>query len=82
MDISAATISAVTDQVWPLVEAQQSRSLDAVYPLIFLDCLYVNVRREGRIENVALYMVLAVELDGRKDVLGHWVGDGAEGAKF
>ena len=82
VDISATTISAVTDKVWPLVEAWQSRPLDAVYPLIFLDCICVNLRREGRIENVAIYVVLGVGLDGRKDVLGHWVGDGAEGAKF
>src|SRR5690349_7438555 len=82
VDISAATISTVTEKVWPLVEAWQSRPLEAVYPLIFLDCICVNLRREGRIENVAIYVVLGVGLDGRKDVLGHWVGDGAEGAKF
>lgn len=82
VDISATTISAVTEKVWPLVEAWQSRPLERVYPLIFLDCLCVNLRRDGRIENVAIYIVLGVGLDGRKDVLGHWVGDGAEGAKF
>lgn len=82
VDISAATISAVTEKVWPLVEAWQSRPLEAVYPLIFLDGMCVNLRRDGRIENVAIYIVLGVGLDGRKDVLGHWVGDGAEGAKF
>jgi transposase-like protein len=82
VDISATTISAVTDKVWPLVEAWQSRPLEAVYALIYLDCIVVNLRREGRIENVAIYVVLGVGLDGRKDVLGHWVGDGAEGAKF
>jgi transposase-like protein len=82
VDISATTISAVTEKVWPLVQAWQSRPLEAVYPLIFLDCLCVNLRRDGRIENVAIYLVLGVGLDGRKDVLGHWVGDPAEGAKF
>jgi putative transposase len=50
--------------------------------VVFLDAIYVNLRREGRIENTAVYIVLAVDLTGRKDVLGHWVGDGAEGAKF
>lgn len=82
VDISATTISAVTEKVWPLVEAWQSRPLEAIYALIYLDCIVVNLRREGRIENVAIYVVLGVGLDGRKDVLGHWVGDGAEGAKF
>jgi putative transposase len=82
MDVSAATISAITEKVWPLVETWQNRRLEAVYPIIFLDGIYVNVKREGRVESTAVYVVLAVDLEGRKDVLGHWVGDGAEGAKF
>ncbi len=82
IDVSAGTISTITEKVWPLVENGQNRPLDALYPLIYLDCLYVNLRRDGRIESAAIYVVLAVGLDGRKDVLGHWVGDGAEGAKF
>jgi putative transposase len=82
MDVSAATISAITEKVWPLVETWQNRRLDAVYPLIFLDAIHVHLRREGRVESTAIYIVLAVDLEGRKDVLGHWVGDGAEGAKF
>ena len=47
VDISATTISAVTDKVWPLVEAWQSRPLEAIYPLLYLDCIVVNLRREG-----------------------------------
>jgi putative transposase len=82
LDVSASTISAITEKVLPLVESWQNRRLDAVYPLIYLDGIYVNLKREGRIENTAVYVVLAVNLEGRKDVLGHWVGDGAEGAKF
>jgi putative transposase len=82
VDISASTISAVTDKVWPLVEAWQNRPLEAMYPLVFLDGVNVNLRREGRIQSMAIYLMLGVGLDGRKDVLGHWVGDGAEGAKF
>lgn len=82
MDVSAATISTITEKVWPLVETWQNRRLDAVYPLIFLDAIHVHLRREGRVESTAIYIVLAVDLEGRKDVLGHWVGDGAEGAKF
>src|SRR5260221_5108884 len=82
VDVSASTISTITDKVLPLVEDWQNRHLDAVYPLIYLDGMYVNLKREGRIEHTAVYVVLAVNLEGRKDVLGHWVGDGAEGAKF
>src|SRR5215213_3829807 len=48
MDVSAATISAITEKVWPLVESWQNRRLEAVYPIIFLDAIYVNLKREGR----------------------------------
>jgi putative transposase len=82
VDVSAGTISTITDKVWPLVEAWQNRPLEAVYPIIYLDAIHVHLKREGRVENTAIYIVLAVDLQGRKDVLGHWVGDGAEGAKF
>src|SRR5215470_10054249 len=82
MEVSATTISAVTDKVWELVEAWQNRALAAVYPIVYLDALYIKLRREGRVENVAVYVVLGIDLDGRRDVLGHWLGDGAEGAKF
>jgi len=80
MDVSEATISAVTDKVWPLVEAWQNRPLAACYPLVYLDAIVVKLRRDSRIENVAVHIVLGVDLEGRKDALGHWIGDGAEGA--
>lgn len=82
VEVSPTTISAITDKVWPLVEEWQNRPLAGVYPIVFLDALYVKLRREGTIENVAVYTVLAVDVDGHKDVLGHWVGDGGEGANF
>lgn len=82
IDISAATISAITDKVWPLVEAWQNRALAAIYPIIYLDAIHIKLRREGRVENTAVYTVLGVDLEGHKDVLGHWVGDGGEGANF
>jgi len=73
IDGSAATMSAITEQVWPLVERWQNRRLEAVYPIIFLDGIYVNVKREGRVENTAVSVVLAVDLEGRKDGLGRRV---------
>jgi len=82
VDVSEATISTVTDKVWPLVEAWQNRTLASVYAIVYLDAIYVHLRREGRIERTAVYIVLGVDLEGRKDALGHWVGDGVEGAKF
>jgi putative transposase len=80
--VSASTIRTITEKGLPLVENWQNRRLDAVYPLIYLDGIYVNLKREGRIEHTAVYGVLAVNLEGRKDGLGHWVGEAAEGAKF
>ena len=64
------------------MEEWQNRPLAAVYPIVFLDALHVKLRRDGKIENVAVYVVLAVNTDGQKDVLGNWVGNGAEGANF
>src|SRR5215471_4426132 len=82
VEVSAQTISAVTDKVWELVDAWQNRPLASVYAIVYLDALYMKLRREGRIENVAVYVVLGIDLEGHRDVLGHWIGDGAEGAKF
>lgn len=80
--LSAAAISQITDKVWPLVEEWQSRPLESVYALVFLDCIHVKLRRDGKVQNTAIYTVLSVNLDGHKDILGHWVGDGSEGSSF
>jgi putative transposase len=82
VEVSPATISTVTDKVWPLVEAWQNRPLAAIYPIVYLDAIHLKLRRDGKVANTAVYIVLGVDLDGHRDVLGHWVGDGAEGANF
>jgi len=82
IDVSAQTISTITNKVLPLVEAWQSRPLAAVYPIVYLDAIHSKLRKEHKIENRAIYIVLAVDLEGYKDVLGHWVSDGEEGASF
>jgi putative transposase len=82
VEVSAATISTVTDKVWSLVEAWQNRLLASVYPIIYLDAIHYKLRRDGRVQNTAVYIVLGVDVDGQRDVLGHWVGEGAEGANF
>lgn len=82
IDVSPETISAITDKVWPLVEEWQNRPLMSQYAIVYLDAIHIKLRREGKIINVAVYNVLAVDLDGHKDILGHWVGDGGEGANF
>lgn len=82
VELSAQSISTITDKIWSLVEAWQSRPLESIYPFVFLDALHLKLRRGGKIENTAVYVVLGVDLDGHRDVLGHWIGDGSEGANF
>ena len=82
IEVSAQTISTITNKALPLVEAWQSRPLAAVYPILYLDAIHYKLRKDHKIENRAIYIVLAVDLDGYKDVLGHWVSDGEEGASF
>lgn len=83
IDVSATTISTITDQVWPQVEAWQNRPLSAIYPILYLDAMFIKMRRKHRVENVAVYTVLGVDLKGQKDILGHWIGDSqGEGANF
>lgn len=81
VEVSPALISQVTDAVVEELKAWQNRPLEAIYPIIYLDALYVKMRHEGRVENRAVYVAIGVGMDGRKDVLGLWTS-GNEGAKF
>jgi putative transposase len=82
VEVSPTTISAITDKVKSLADTWQHRELAAIYPIIYLDALHVKLRHEGRVENIAVYNVLGVDTCGRKDLLGHWIGNGSEGANF
>ena len=81
VEISPSLISEVTDAVVDEVQQWQSRPVEALYPIIYLDALYVKMRHEGRVENRAVYVAVGIKLDGCKDVLGLWTGN-TEGAKF
>ena len=80
--VSPETISAITDKVWPLVESWQSRPLAQVYAIVYLDAIHIKLKRDGKIGNVAVYNVLGIDLEGQREILGHWIGDGGEGANF
>jgi len=82
VDVSPSLISKVTDKIWETVEAWQNRPLDAVYPIVYLDAIHLKIRQDGRVKNTAVHVVLAVDLQGHRDVLGQWVSEGAEGANF
>ena len=82
IDVSPTTISKITDKVWELVEAWQNRALAEVYAIIYLDAIHIKIRRDGKVQNTAIHIVMGVDLEGRRDVLGHWAADGGEGANF
>jgi transposase-like protein len=79
--ISPTTISSITDQIIPKMQEWQNRPLESLYVFTFLDAIYLKVRREGRVQNTAVYTCLGVTLQGRKQLLGLWVGE-QEGARY
>ena len=78
---SPTLISNVTEAVMEEVKSWQSRPLDSVYPIVYLDALVVKIRETGHVRNKAIYVVIGVNMQGNKEVLGLWAGQ-AEGAKF
>jgi len=80
-EVSPDLISRVTDAVLDEVKAWQSRPLDPVWPVIYLDALVVKVRDQGTVRNKSVYMALGLNMTGRKEVLGLWI-EATEGAKF
>jgi transposase-like protein len=80
-DISATTLSAITDKVIPLVKEWQQRSLEDLYCIVWLDAMFYKVKDEGRTQTRCVYNILGVNKDGRKDVLGVYVSQ-SEGATF
>src|SRR5215469_15079446 len=81
VEVSPDLISRVTDAVLDEVREWQNRPLDPVYPIVFFDVLRVKIRDEGLVKNKAVYVALAYNGDGEKDVLGLWI-EQTEGAKF
>lgn len=79
--VSTATISAVTDKVIPELKQWQQRPLEAIYPFIWLDAIHYKVKEDGRYVSKAVYTVLALNLEGKKDVLGLYLSE-SEGANF
>ena len=82
VEVSPDLISRVTDGVTEELREWQHRPLDAVYPILYIDALVIKVRTSGTVVNRPSYLALGVDLEGRKQVLGIWLGDGGEGAKF
>lgn len=80
-DVSASLISKVTDAVLDQVLEWQARPLDAIYPIVYLDCIVLKIRQDKRVLNKAVYLALGINLEGQKELLGLWLAE-TEGAKF
>ncbi|MEG1995847.1 MAG: IS256 family transposase [Bacilli bacterium] len=80
-DVSPALISKVTDAVKEQVAEWQNRQLDALYPIVYMDCIVVKVRQNGSVINKAVFLALGINTEGRKELLGMWLAEN-EGAKF
>ena len=74
-DISHETISAITDRAIEAANEWQNRKLKSFYPFIFVDCLYVNIRKDIEVKNCAVYVILGYDIDGVKDILGIWINE-------
>ena len=81
VDVSPDLISTVTDAVIGEVRDWQNRPLESMYPIMYLDCLFVKIRNEGHVKNRAVYLAIAINMEGKKEVLGLWI-EQTEGAKF
>lgn len=81
VEVSPTLISRVTDAVLDDVKAWQNRPLDPVWPIVYLDAIHLKIRTDGRVQNRAVYVALGVNLAGKKELLGLWIGQ-SEGAKF
>ncbi len=81
VEVSASFISNVTDSVMPEVKAWQSRPLDPIYPIVYLDAIHIKNRNEGPVISKPVYLAIGINLDGIKEVLGMWIAR-TEGAKF
>ena len=80
-DISPTLVSRVTSAVMEQVTEWQSRPLDAIYPIVYLDCLVVKIRQDKRVIKKSIYLALGINIDGHKELLGMWISEN-EGAKF
>ena len=80
-EVSPALISRVTDAILEDVREWQSRPLDSVYPIVYLDAIHLKMRSSGQVQNQAVYVAVGIDREGNKELLGIWVGE-TEGAKF
>ena len=81
IELSAAQLTSITDKIWPEIEEWRSRPLDAVYPFVWLDAMFYKVKQDGQIKPMAAYLVLGMNIEGEKDLLGIYLAE-TESATF
>jgi transposase-like protein len=81
LEVSTGTLSAVTDKIIQTVKEWQARPLESVYPIVWLDAIHYKIREDGKVLSKAVYTILGVNLEGRKEVLGLYISEN-EGANF
>ena len=81
IDVSPAMISKITDKVVEAAAEWQSRELNEIYPIVYMDAMHFKVRDDNKIVSKAAYICMALDMKGKKDILGIWIGE-SEGAKF
>ena len=81
VEISEGTMSSITDRVIPIIREWQSRPLDRLYPIIWMDAMHFKIRDEGKVKTKAIYTVLGLNMEGKKEILGLYQGD-SESASF
>ena len=81
VEVSDTTVSRITDKILPTAKEWQQRPLESIYAVVFMDAIHFHVRSEGQIVKKAVYIAIGIDLDGKKDVLGMWVGEN-ESAKY
>ncbi|PBC88361.1 mutator family transposase [Caldicellulosiruptor bescii] len=81
IEISSEMVSKITEKIISEIREWQNRPLEKIYPFIFMDAIHYKIKDEGKIVNKAAYVVLSVNIEGYKDVLGIWIGE-SESSKF
>ena len=81
IEVSATMISKITDKILPEIKEWQTRQLEEVYPIVFMDAIHYSVRQDGVVIKKAVYILIGINLKGEKEVLGFWIGEN-ESSKF
>ncbi len=81
IEVSDPMISQITDKIIPQIQEWQTRRLEKMYPIVYLDAIHFKIRDQGTVSTKAAYIVLGIDINGKKDILGMWIGE-EEGAKF